>query len=246
VNLYLPVAMPKGTKLPAIVMVHGGPADSAHIGWSSFDRFYSSHGFALIAPNIRGSTSFGRKYEQADDLDKRLDAVRDIEEIGKWVQKQPWADPERLVIFGGSYGGYMTLMGLTRQPTLWKAGVDLCGIYSWKTFMKSTSGMIHDVFQKEIGADNDPAFLDSISPESKIDDVVAPLFVYAGQNDPRVPRSESDAIVKSLRARKIPVEYMVAADEGHSLDRKENQIAFLARTLRFLEGSLKIEKPTAK
>ena len=246
VNLYLPAAIPKGTKLPAIVMVHGGPTSSSHIGWSGGDRFYSSHGFAIIAPNIRGSTGFGRKYELADDGDKRLDAVRDIEEIGKWAQKQPWVDPERLVLSGGSYGGYMTLMGLTRQPTLWKAGVDSCGIYSWKTFMKSTSGVIHEVFQKEIGADSDPAFLDSISPESQIDKLIAPLFVYAGQNDPRVPRSESDAIVKNLRARKIPVEYMVAADEGHSLDRKENITAFLARTLRFLESKLKIEKATAK
>jgi dipeptidyl aminopeptidase/acylaminoacyl peptidase len=240
VNLYLPDPMPKGKKLPAMVIVHGGPASSYEIRWSSLNRFYSAHGFAIIEPNIRGSTGFGRKYEQADDGTKRLDAVRDVEELGKWAQKQPWVDADRLVLLGGSYGGYMTLMGVTRHPTLWKAGVDLFGIYSWKAFMKTTSGIIRDVFQKEIGAESDAAFLDSISPESQIDQVVAPLFVYAGQNDPRVPRSESDAIVKNLRSRKIPVEYMVAADEGHSLDRKENVTAFLARSHRFLENKLKL------
>jgi dipeptidyl aminopeptidase/acylaminoacyl peptidase len=246
VNLYLPDPMPKGKKLPTMVIVHGGPASSYEIRWSTFNRYFSSHGFAIVEPNVRGSTGFGRGYEQGDDGKKRLDAVKDVEEIGKWAQKQTWADADRLVLLGGSYGGYMTLMGVTRHPTLWKAGVDLFGIYSWKSFMKTTSGIIRDIFQKEIGAEADTAFLDSISPESQIDKAVAPLFVYAGQNDPRVPRSESDAIVKNLRARKIPVEYMVAADEGHSLDRKENITAFLGRSLRFLETKLKIEKPAAK
>jgi dipeptidyl aminopeptidase/acylaminoacyl peptidase len=136
----------------------------------------------------------------------------------------------------------MTLMGVTNQPKLWKAGVDLFGIYSWRTFMKTTAGVIRDIFQREIGPEIDGAFLDSISPASKIDSVVAPLFVYAGQNDPRVPRSESDAIVKNLRDRKIPVEYMVAANEGHSLDRKESVVEFLSRSLRFLEKKLAISK----
>jgi dipeptidyl aminopeptidase/acylaminoacyl peptidase len=133
-------------------------------------------------------------------------------------------------------------MGVTHHPKLWKAGVDLFGVYNWRAFMTTTAGVIRDVFQKEIGSELDGAFLDSISPSSKIDQVVAPLFVYAGQNDPRVPRSESDAIVKNLRDRKIPVEYMVAADEGHSLDRKESITSFLARSVRFLETKLNLTK----
>jgi dipeptidyl aminopeptidase/acylaminoacyl peptidase len=246
VNLYLPEPLPKGRKLPTIVSVHGGPASSYEIRWSILNRFFSSHGWAIVEPNVRGSTGFGRKYEQADDYKKRMDAVRDVEEVGKWASAQPWADVDKLVIVGGSYGGYMTLMGVTNHPKLWKAGVDLFGIYSWRTFMTTTSGIIHDVFQKEIGPDGEGPFLDSISPAAKIDQVVAPLFVYAGANDPRVPRSESDAIVKNLRDRKIPVEYMVANNEGHSLDHQANITTFLARAQRFLETNLKIAPPTPK
>jgi len=241
VNLYLPKPMPK-KKMPTMVIVHGGPASSYAIRWSSFNRFFSAHGFAIVEPNIRGSTGFGRAYEKADDGPKRLDAVKDAEAIGKWAASQTWADADRLVLLGGSYGGYMTLMGVTRHPTLWKAGVDIFGIYSWRTFMKTTGGVIRDIFQIEIGPESDGAFLDSISPASAIDQVKAPLFVYAGANDPRVPLAESDQIVASLRARKIPVEYMVAANEGHSLDRKDNVTSFLARTQRFLENHLKIGK----
>ncbi|GAC1545293.1 MAG: S9 family peptidase [Polyangiales bacterium] len=242
VNLYLPEKLGKTAKLPTLVIVHGGPASSYEIRWSSLNRFFSAHGWAIVEPNVRGSTGFGRKYEQGDDYKKRMDAVRDVEEVGKWASKQPFADEGKLVILGGSYGGYMTLMGVTNHPKLWKAGVDLFGIYSWRTFMTSTSGVIRDIFQKEVGPETDGAFLDSISPAAKIDQVVAPLFVFAGANDPRVPRSESDAIVKNLRERKIPVEYMVAANEGHSLDHKENYLGFLSRAQRFLETQLKIAK----
>ena len=238
VNLYLPKPLPKGKKLPVLVVVHGGPASSYAVRWSAFTRFYSSNGFAIVEPNVRGSTGFGRAYEQADNGPKRMDAVKDVEEVGKWASTQPWADASKLVIFGGSYGGYMTLMGVSHHPTLWKAGVDIFGVYSWRTFMTSTSGVIRELFQKEIGPESDTSFLDSISPKSSVDKIGVPLFVYSGQNDPRVPRSESDQIVASLRGRKVPVEYMVAMNEGHSLDRKENITAFLGRSMRFLETKL--------
>ena len=141
-----------------------------------------------------------------------------------------------MVVFGGSYGGYTVLVGLTRMPDLWRAGVNLFGVANLKTFMATTSGLIREVFLLEFGdPDKDAAFLDSISPLKDVDRIVAPLFVYAGANDPRVPRSESDLIVGALRERKVPVEYMVADDEGHSLARKENVVRFLARSGRFLE-----------
>jgi dipeptidyl aminopeptidase/acylaminoacyl peptidase len=242
INLYLPKGVAKGKKLPTMVIVHGGPASSYAVRWSTFTRFYSAQGFAIVEPNVRGSTGFGRAYEQADDGTKRMDAVKDLEAVGKWVAAQPWADPDRLVVYGGSYGGYMTLMGVAHQGSIWKAGVDLFGIYNWRTFMDATSGLIRDIFQKELGTDQGPAFLESISPSSAVDKIAVPLFVFAGQNDPRVPRSESDQIVASLRARSVPVEYMVALNEGHSLDRKENVLAFLARSTRFLEKTLKLGK----
>jgi len=193
-----------------------------------------------VEPNVRGSSGFGRAYEMADDGKKRLDGIHDLEIVGRWAIKQPWADPKRLVILGGSYGGYSVLMGLTRQPDLWKAGVDLFGVSSARLLLKRTTGWIQAVFVREFGdVDKDAAFLESISPINDVAKIRAPLFVYAGENDPRVPRPESDAIVSALRQRKVPVEYMVAPNEGHSMDRRDNKIAFLSRVARFLEKSLK-------
>jgi dipeptidyl aminopeptidase/acylaminoacyl peptidase len=235
------VLLPKGRsgKLPVIVSYHGGPAGSSRIRWSALSAFYLAQGYAWVEPNVRGSTGFGRAYEEADNGPRRLEAFKDIETTGRWVATQPWADPKRVVVFGGSYGGYTVLIGLTRMPDLWRAGVDLFGVANVRTTLTTTMGLIREVFVLEFGdADKDAAFLESISPLNDVDKIVAPLFVYAGANDPRVPRSESDMIVRALREHRVPVEYMVADNEGHSLARKENLVQFLARSERFLEQHL--------
>lgn len=237
VNTYVPRGAPG--KLPVLVMVHGGPAASSTVSYSPLVRFYTAHGFAVVEPNIRGSTGFGRAYEQADDGAKRLDALKDVEAVAQWTKGRAWADPTRLAIWGGSYGGYMVLMGMTRQTDIWRAGVDLVGPSNWRSFMATTTGQIREILSKEFGSvEKDGAFLDSISPLRDIDKVKNPLFVFQGKNDPRVPQSESDQIVVSLRKRGIPVEYIVAPDEGHSLDRRPNQVAFAARTTLFLKKHL--------
>ena len=234
VNVYLPEGR-KG-KLPVIVSYHGGPAGSSQVRWSGLTAFFVSQGYAWVEPNVRGSGGFGRAFEEADNGRGRLAAFKDIEATGKWAASQRWADPDRVVVFGGSYGGYTVLVGLTRMPSLWRAGVDLFGVADLSTFMSTTSGLIREIFLLEFGdPDKDKAFLDSISPLRDADKITDPLFVYAGANDPRVPRSESDLIVKALRGRSVPVEYMVANDEGHSLARRENMIEFAARSARFLE-----------
>ena len=225
-----------GAKLPVIVSYHGGPASSSKVRWSPIAAFFLSQGYAWVEPNVRGSGGFGRAFEEADNGHLRLDAFKDIETTGRWAASQPWADPERMIVFGGSYGGYTVLVALTRMPDLWRAGVDLFGVANLKTFLATTSGLIRYVFLLEFGdPERDAAFLDSISPLRDVNRIVDPLFVYAGANDPRVPRSESDLIVQALRERRVPVEYMVADNEGHSLARKENMIEFLARSARFLE-----------
>jgi dipeptidyl aminopeptidase/acylaminoacyl peptidase len=239
VNVFLP-AGGKGKKLPVIVNYHGGPSGSSAIRWSSQSRFFLGQGYAWIEPNVRGSTGFGRAYEAADNGHQRLDAFKDIETTGRWAASQPWADKDRVVVFGGSYGGYTVLVALTRTPDIWRAGVNLFGVANLKTFMATTSGYIREIFKLEFGdPDKDQPFLDSISPALAADKIVDPLFVYAGANDPRVPRTESDLIVKAVRSHRVPVEYMVAANEGHSLSRRENQIEFYARAARFLEAHLK-------
>jgi dipeptidyl aminopeptidase/acylaminoacyl peptidase len=175
----------------------------------------------------------------ADNREKRADAIKDVATINRWLRGQPWADPDRLVIYGGSYGGYLVLMGLTRQPELWRAGVDFVGVANLFTFLASTDQSIRAAFVEEFGdLEKDKALLEEFSPMRDKDKIVAPLFVYQGQNDPRVPRSESDQVIQSLRSRRVANEYMVAPNEGHSLDRKPNRIEFLTRVSRFLADEL--------
>lgn len=235
VNLYLPHG-DRGARRPVLVWFHGGPSNSYAVRWHAFLRFFTSLGYAIAEPNVRGSTGFGRSYEMADNREKRGDVLRDMETVNAWVRAQPWCDPARVIAFGGSYGGYLTLMALTRQPPLWRAGVDLYGITNLRTFMRSTDPTIRAVLTDEFGdPDKDGALLDEYSPIRDVARIAAPLFVYAGQNDPRVPRSEADAIVVGMRERGVPVEYMVAPDEGHSIDRRDNRVEFMTRVARFLD-----------
>jgi len=238
-NVYLPKKLPRGKKLPVIVSVHGGPAGSSSIRWSPQVSFWISRGFVVVEPNVRGSTGFGKAYERADNGRKRMDAVKDLGAVNAWVRQQPWADPERLVVFGGSYGGYMTYMALGHQPTLWRAGIGLVGVVNLVSFLRSTTGAIRMAFVEEFGKlPEDAAFLEEVSPLTAVKQVRAPVFVYQGENDPRVPRSEQDQLVRALRRAKVPVEYMVAADEGHSADQRHNKLELFSRSLRFLEQHL--------
>jgi dipeptidyl aminopeptidase/acylaminoacyl peptidase len=228
-----------GRKLPVVVAYHGGPAGVSRARWSTTVRFFTALGYAVVEPNVRGSGGFGRAFEMADNGRLRPNALRDVETAARWTAAQPWADPQRLVVFGGSYGGYTVLAALTRDPDIWRAGVDLFGVANLQTFLRTTMGAIRELFRLEFGElGKDDAFLDSISPLLAADQIVDPLFVYAGANDPRVPRSESDLIVDSLRRRRVPVEYMVKENEGHSLARRENVVEFHVRAARFLERAL--------
>jgi dipeptidyl aminopeptidase/acylaminoacyl peptidase len=237
-NVYLP-AMATEKRLPVIVVYHGGPSGSSAIRWSPMARFFTALGYAVVEPNVRGSGGFGRAFEMADNGPKRVDSFKDVETTARWAASQPWADASRMVVYGGSYGGYTVLIALERWPDIWRAGVDLVGVANMTTFLRSTSGLIREIFKLEFGdVDKDAAFLATISPIEQVDKISKPLFVYAGANDPRVPRPESDQIVRALRDRKIPVEYMVADNEGHSMARRENQIAFYSRSAAFLENQM--------
>jgi dipeptidyl aminopeptidase/acylaminoacyl peptidase len=239
IHAYLPRAR-GDRKLPVIAWFHGGPSASSEIRWSVWTQFFVGQGYAWVEPNVRGSTGFGRAWEMADDREKRGDVLKDMETVNRWIRAQPWADGDRIVIFGGSYGGWIVLMGLTRQQPLWRAGVDLVGVADLRTLLASTDQLIRAIFVDEFGdLDADRDLLAAWSPLPDAGKIVAPLFVYQGANDPRVPRAESDAIVKALRRNGRPVEYMIAPNEGHSLDRRESQVEFFARTARFLEEHLR-------
>lgn len=241
VIVYLPRgARTNGQKLPVIAEFHGGPQSSSTVGWDQFAEFFAAQGYAFVEPNVRGSKGYGRAFEMADNREKRADWLKDVESVNAWAKSQPWADPNRVIAMGGSYGGYTVLMALTRQPKLWRAGVDYSGSSNLVTFLQSTDQAIRSGFVDEFGdLDKDRALLEEFSPMTRIDQLVAPLYVYQGQNDPRVPRTEADQVVAALRARNVPVEYQVAANEGHSLDHRENRVEFFVRVARFLEDNAK-------
>jgi dipeptidyl aminopeptidase/acylaminoacyl peptidase len=202
-------------------------------------RFLVSLGYAVVEPNVRGSTGFGRAFEEADNQERRTQALADVATVNAWTNAQPWCDPNRVAIWGASYGGYTTLMALTRTPTAWRAGVDLYGPADLLALLRGIPEDARVGAAAEFGDPNtQAAMLTELSPIRDVERIVAPLFVYAGQNDPRVPRRESDTIVQAMRDREMHVEYMVAADEGHNVERRDNQIELMTRTARFLAEAM--------
>jgi len=237
--VYLPKNLPAGAKLPVVVKMHGGPASSSSVNWDPMRLFLMSKGYAFLEPNVRGSWGFGRAWEMADNGKDRMKSVEDMGAVGTWAAGQPWADPGKLVVYGGSYGGYMVLMGLAFQSEIWAAGVDFVGVSSIRTLIGTTSGSIRELLITEFGEPStEGGFLDYVSPLTHAGEIVDPLFVYQGENDPRVPRSESDQIVGALLDRGIKVEYMIMEKEGHSIDRRESKLEFVSRAARFLEEVL--------
>src|SRR6266566_2132639 len=194
---------------PVVVTVHGGP-ESQWLPWfapsfAPLTQHLVSHGYAVAAPNVRGSTGYGKRYAQLDDVEKRLDSVRDLASLHEWVSARPEIDGSRAVVYGRSYGGYMVLAALAFQPELWAAGVEAVGISSLVTFLENTSDYRRAAREREYGSlANDRDFLLEASPMTHIAAIRAPLFIQHGRNDPRVPVSESEHIHAVLTEKGIP------------------------------------------
>jgi acetyl esterase/lipase len=209
---------------PAVIAVHGGPEGQARPIFSALYQYWLSLGIAVLAPNIRGSTGYGRTYEHLDDVERRIDAIRDLEAVTRWLRTQPDVDAERIVLYGGSYGGYMVLAGLTWFPDLYRAGVELVGIVNLETFLERTSPWRRAFREAEYGSlARDRETLRALSPIHRIDRLRAPLFVGHGKNDPRVPFAEAVQVVEALRARGVPHVLFPMDDEGHGAVRLANQ-----------------------
>jgi dipeptidyl aminopeptidase/acylaminoacyl peptidase len=221
---------------PVVVSIHGGPEAQYRPGFSSTIQLWVANlGVAVIAPNVRGSSGYGREYLQLDDGRRREESVRDIGALLDWIATRPDLDPNRVAVYGGSYGGYMVLASLVHFGDRIRAGVDYVGISDFVTFLENTEEYRRDLRRQEYGDERDPemrAFLQSISPARRADAIESALLVAAGANDPRVPLTESEQIVREVRANGKRVWTMTAANEGHGFAKKPN--ADLLQELVFL------------
>ena len=231
-----------GSRVPVVISIHGGPEGQSLPNFSAFNNMLVNElGVALLVPNVRGSTGYGKTYVQLDNGPKREDAVRDIGALLDWIATQPDLDPTRVAVVGGSYGGYMSLATMTNYNARLRCGVDLFGISNFVTFLKNTSAYRADLRRAEYGDERDPAMLaafETISPIRKIRNITRPMLVYQGQNDPRVPRSESEQMVAGLRQQGTPVWYILAKDEGHSLAKKANRDFTYGAMMLFFRDNL--------
>jgi dipeptidyl aminopeptidase/acylaminoacyl peptidase len=228
---------------PVVVTVHGGP-ESQWRPWFApsfgpLTQYLVARGYAVAAPNVRGSTGYGKRYEHLDDIEKRLDSVADLAALHAWLSARPGIDGSRAVVYGRSYGGYMVLAALALQPELWAAGIECVGISSLVTFLENTSPYRRAAREREYGSlERDHAFLVEASPMTHIDAIRAPLLIQHGRNDPRVPVSESEHIHAVLAGKGIPSELLIFEDEGHTVEKLPNRIELFTRMTEFLDRVL--------
>ncbi|MFN3514634.1 MAG: S9 family peptidase [Phenylobacterium sp.] len=213
-------------KAPVIVSIHGGPEGQSRPGFTSTYQYYVNElGAAVVVPNVRGSTGYGKTYVSLDNGVKRHDAVRDIGAILDWIAQQPDLDAERVVVTGGSYGGYMSLASLAHYNDRLAGSIVVVGVSNWLTFLANTEGYRRDLRRVEYGDERDPkirAFLEQDSPMNHTSKMTKPLFVIHGFNDPRVPWTEGRQVVDKVRANGGEVWWLLAKDEGHGFRKKPN------------------------
>jgi dipeptidyl aminopeptidase/acylaminoacyl peptidase len=237
---YVPKGTTKPAKLPFIVIVHGGPEGQSRFTWNPVVQFYLSQGYGVLLPNVRGSSGYGKEYLALDDIEKRGDAVADLKYLVEWLANCGYCDPKRIAVYGQSYGGFMVLAAVTTYPELWAAGVDIYGIGDMLTFLENTSSYRLKLRSCEYGDPvRDKDFLIELSPIHKIERITAPLMVIHGERDPRVPFSESEQMVKALKERNQPVEFLIMPDEGHGISRLKNKLTVYPAVIKFLDKHLK-------
>jgi dipeptidyl aminopeptidase/acylaminoacyl peptidase len=234
-----PPTVPEAQHRPTIVYVHGGPEGQTQAMLFPLFQYFTQRGFHVLAPNVRGSSGYGKHYLNLDNVERRLDSVADLAHAVYWLRQQPDVAGDRIAVYGGSYGGFMVLAALTRYPDLWAAGVDIVGIANFVTFLENTGAYRRAVREAEYGSlAHHHALLTELSPIHMVDRIRAPLFVIHGRNDPRVPLGEAQQIVDALQARGVPVEFRVYDDEGHGLVKLANKVDAYPRVAEFLDKHL--------
>lgn len=229
-------------KAPVVITLHGGPEAQFRPSFSpAIQAWVNDLGVAVLAPNVRGSTGYGKTYVALDNADKREDAVKDVGALLDWIAKDPKLDASRVAVHGGSYGGYLVLASLVHYGPRLRAGVDVVGIANFTTFLEKTSGYRADLRRVEYGDERIPemrAFFERISPANHAEKIASALLVAHGRNDPRVPFAEAEQIVAKVRAKGREVWTVYADNEGHGFARKENRDYLNGATALFLRRHL--------
>ncbi|HEX4665459.1 MAG TPA: alpha/beta fold hydrolase [Chthoniobacterales bacterium] len=227
---------------PVIVNIHGGPESQARPGFAGRNNYlFNELGCAMILPNVRGSAGYGKSYLLLDNGLKREDSYKDISALLDWIKTQPQLDAGRVMAYGGSYGGFMTLQVATNFADRIRCAIDIVGISNLATFLKNTESYRRDLRRAEYGDERDPkmaAFMEKIAALNNAEKITKPLLVVQGANDPRVPRSEAEQIVAILKKRKTPVWYMLGKDEGHGFQKKKNADYLFYATVQFIRDYL--------
>ncbi len=227
---------------PVVVSFHGGPEGQARPGFSVGAQMFVDAGFVYVEPNVRGSDGYGKTWLHADDGRKRLDIITDIEDAGRWARAKFSAGGQapKVGIYGGSYGGYSVLVGMTMFAGAYDAGVDVVGISDIRTFLRNTAPYRRLLRVSEYGdPDLDAEALAKLSPMTYVDRVKAPILIMQGATDPRVPAGEAIQIHDAIEQKGVPCELMLFPDEGHGAQKRENKVLMIGHAIRFFTEQLK-------
>jgi dipeptidyl aminopeptidase/acylaminoacyl peptidase len=227
---------------PVLIYIHGGPESQFRPGFSPVFQYYLNElGLAVLAPNVRGSTGYGKSYLKLDNGYKREDSVRDIGMLLDWIEQQPELDSSRVAVIGGSYGGYMVLASMAHFNGRLRCGIDVVGISNFVTFLENTKSYRRNLRRVEYGDERDPRMrrhLERISPTSNAHKIARPILIIQGQNDPRVPASEAEQMLRAIRRNGGEAWYMLAKDEGHGFRKKSNREFYDKTVILFLQKHL--------
>jgi dipeptidyl aminopeptidase/acylaminoacyl peptidase len=235
--VYVPYNLPRNGEHPAIVFVHGGPTAQTMNTFNRFVQYMANQGYIVIAPNYRGSTGYGIEFQQANLFDMGGGDLQDVLGAADWIKQTGYVDPKKLILMGGSYGGYMTMMGVTKAPEVWAAGVPIVPFVNWFTEIQNEDPVLQQSDLATMGdLEKNKALYEDRSPINFVDKIKAPLYLLAGGNDPRCPKTEALQVVDAVKKRGGVVEYKVYENEGHGFARVENQIDAYKRVADFLKA----------
>jgi dipeptidyl aminopeptidase/acylaminoacyl peptidase len=235
--VYVPHNLPRNGEHPAIVYVHGGPTAQTMNTFNRFVQYMANQGYIVIAPNYRGSTGYGKEFQQANLFDMGGGDLQDVLAAADWIKQTGYVDPKKLILMGGSYGGYMTMMGVTKAPELWAAGIPIVPFVNWFTEIQHEDPVLQQSDLATMGdLEKNKALYADRSPINFVNQIKAPLYLLAGGNDPRCPKEEAQQVVDAVKKSGGVVEYKVYENEGHGFAKVENQIDAYKRVADFLKA----------